>query len=48
MNKGWLVNDCLTCIPGTKTLWHDLLEWMPNLIDKTNGYTDFRYLADTI
>ena len=49
MNKtGWLVNDCLTCIPGTKTLWHDLLEWMPNLVDKTNGYTDFRHLADVI
>lgn len=49
MNKqGWLVNDCLTCIPGTKTLWHDLLEWMPNLIDKTNRYTDFSVLADSI
>jgi glycosyltransferase involved in cell wall biosynthesis len=49
MNKqGWLVNDCLTCIPGTKTLWHDLLEWIPNLIDKTNGYTDFSVLADSI
>lgn len=48
MSKGWLINDCLTCIPGTKTLWHDLLEWMPNLIDKTNGYTNYRYLADTI
>jgi glycosyltransferase involved in cell wall biosynthesis len=47
-NQGWLVNDCLTCISGTKTLWHDLLEWMPNLVDKTNGYTDFRHLADTI
>lgn len=48
MSRGWLVNDCLTCIPGTKTLWHDLLDWMPNLVDKTNGYTDYRYLADTI
>ena len=46
--QGWLVNDALTCIPGTKTLWHDLLECMPNLIDKTNGYTDFRHLADSI
>tara|TARA_R110000751_G_scaffold147711_7_gene252405 strand:+ start:3929 stop:4831 length:903 start_codon:yes stop_codon:yes gene_type:complete len=46
--QGWLVNDCLTCIPGTKTLWHDLLEWIPNLIDKTNGYTDFSVLADSI
>jgi glycosyltransferase involved in cell wall biosynthesis len=25
--KGWLVNDQLTGIPGTRTLWHDLLEW---------------------
>ena len=48
MDKGWLINDCLTCIPGTKTLWHDLLEWMPNLVDKTNGYTDFRHLADVL
>lgn len=46
--NGWLINDCLTCIPGTKTLWHDLLGWMPNLVDKTNGYTDFRHLADAI
>jgi glycosyltransferase involved in cell wall biosynthesis len=29
--SGWLVNDCLTCIPGTKTFWHDLLEWFPDL-----------------
>jgi|TARA_R110000796_G_scaffold28257_2_gene77422 glycosyltransferase involved in cell wall biosynthesis len=48
MKQGWLVNDTLTCILGTKTLWHDLLEWMPNLVDKTNGYTDFRHLADVI
>ena len=26
MKTGWLVNDTLTCIPGTKTIWHDLLE----------------------
>jgi glycosyltransferase involved in cell wall biosynthesis len=39
--KGWLVNDTLTCIPGTKTFWHDLLENIPGLIDKTNGYTNF-------
>jgi glycosyltransferase involved in cell wall biosynthesis len=31
MKKGWLVNDFLTCIPGTKTFWHDLLEWLPGL-----------------
>lgn len=45
---GWLVNDRLTCIPGTKTFWHDLLEWIPELIDKTNGYTDFKNLATDI
>lgn len=47
-NQGWLVNDCLTCIPGTKTFWHDLLEWFPDLVDKTNGYTDYKVLADKI
>lgn len=45
---GWLVNDCLTCIPDTKTLWHDLLEWFPRLEDKTNGYTPYPKLADRI
>ena len=45
---GWLVNDCLTCIPGTKTFWHDLLGWFPNLIDKTNGYTNYNILADRL
>lgn len=46
MNKmGWLVNDRLTCIPGTKTLWHDLLEWLPGLIDKTDGHTPFDKLS---
>lgn len=39
MKCGWLVNDCLTCIPGTKTLWHDLLDVIPGLIDKTGGFT---------
>lgn len=49
MNKiGWLVNDTLTCIPGTKTFWHDLLESIPNLKDKTNSYTDFAYLKEYI
>lgn len=49
MNKqGWLVNDCLTCIPGTKTFWHNLLEWFPELIDKTNGYTCYSVLASHI
>jgi glycosyltransferase involved in cell wall biosynthesis len=32
---GWLVNDLLTAIPGSKTLWHRLLEWLPGLQDKT-------------
>ncbi len=45
---GWLVNDCLTTIPGTITFWHDLLEWFPGLEDKTGGYTKFDYLADRI
>ena len=26
MSQGWLVNDHLTCISNTKTLWHDLSE----------------------
>jgi glycosyltransferase involved in cell wall biosynthesis len=46
--RGWLVNDCLTCIPGTRTFWHDLLDWFPNLEDKCNGYTDYSILADKI
>jgi len=45
---GWLVNDCLTCIPGTKTFWHNLLEWVPGLVDKTNGHTPFGGLANYI
>ena len=49
MNKrGWLVNDCLTCISGTKTLWNDILEWIPGLEDKTRGYTDYSILANII
>jgi hypothetical protein len=46
--RGWLVNDCLTCIPGTRTFWHDLLDWFPNLEDKTGGYTDYSVLANRI
>ena len=46
--KGWLVNDTLTCIPGTKTFWHDLLEWIPSLEDKTDGYTPYNILANKI
>ena len=45
---GWLINDTLTCIPGTKTFWHNLLEWFPDLIDKTNKYTPYGILPDTI
>lgn len=46
--EGWLVNNCLTCIPGTKTFWHDLLEWIPGLVDKTAGYTDYTTLASVV
>jgi glycosyltransferase involved in cell wall biosynthesis len=48
MKKGWLVNDILTCIPGTKTFWHDLLEWLPELEDKCNGYTPYNILPSNI
>lgn len=46
--RGWLINDCLTCIPGSNTFWHNLLDWFPNLIDKTGGYTDYSILSDII
>lgn len=36
MKTGWIVNDKLTCIPGTKTFWHDLLEWIPGLSSKAD------------
>lgn len=45
---GWLLNDCLTCIPGTKTFWHDMLEWFPFIVDKTNTYTPFNILASYV
>ena len=45
---GWLVNDQLTAIPNTRTFWHDLLDWYPNLQDKCNGYTDYSVLAQNI
>lgn len=48
MKKGWLVNDTLTCILGTKTFWHDLLEWLPNLEDKCDGNTPFNTLPSKI
>lgn len=44
-NKIWLLNDCLTTIPGTRTFWHDLIDWIPNISDKTGGYTPFNKLA---
>ena len=47
-NAGWLVNDRLSCIPGVITLWNNLLEWFPQLIDKTNGHTDYGHLAHVI
>jgi glycosyltransferase involved in cell wall biosynthesis len=46
--RGWLINDTLTCIPGTKTFWHNLLEWVPGLEDKTNGLTPFGVLPGKI
>lgn len=46
--KGWLVNDCLTCIPGTRTFWHDLLDNVEGLIDMTGGYTSYDVLSQTI
>lgn len=46
--KGWLVNDQLTCIPNTRTFWHDLLDWFPSLEDKCDGYTDYSILASKI
>ena len=46
--KGWIVNDCLTCIPNVRTFWHDLLDWLPNLEDKCDGYTDYSILASKI
>jgi len=45
---GWLVNDQLTAIANTRTFWHDLLDWFPNLQDKCNGYTNYSVLADNI
>lgn len=45
---GWLINDCLTCIPNTKTFWHFLLESFPSIEDRTDGYTPFPDLPDKI
>ena len=44
IRTGWLVTDGLTAIPNTRTFWHDLLDWFPNLIDKTGGNTPWAYL----
>jgi len=41
----WIVNDLLTCIPGTKTFWHMLLE-IDGTVDKTG--TPFNRLAEAI
>ncbi len=46
--KVWLVNDCLTCIPGTETLWHFLLESIDGIEDKTNGHTPYGILPEKI
>ena len=37
--KGWLVNDWMTRIEGTVTLWGKLLDWLPGL--KWKGDRDF-------
>lgn len=44
--KIWLVNDHLTCIPGTSTFWHNLLDWFPEIEDKTGH--DFSFLPTYI
>lgn len=43
--RGYLVNDALAIIPGSRTFWHDLLEWFPWLEDQTGGYTPYPELA---
>ena len=45
MNNVWIVNDLLTCIPGTKTFWHMLLE-IDDTIDMTG--VPFNKLAQSI
>lgn len=44
MTKGYLINDFLTCIPGTTTFWHDLLDWTPTLQPKCNG--DYKTIVE--
>lgn len=43
---GWLVNDNLTCIGGTRTLWHYLLEGMLRLENRCTG--SFSGLAEAV
>lgn len=46
---GWLINDCLTCIPNTRTLWHDLLDGIPGLRwPLVYPYVDFGVLAERV
>jgi glycosyltransferase involved in cell wall biosynthesis len=45
MKNIWIVNDLLTCIPGTKTFWHLLLE-IDGTVDKSG--TPFNKLAEAI
>jgi glycosyltransferase involved in cell wall biosynthesis len=47
-HTGWLVNDKLTAIPNTRTFWHDLLDYIPGLKDKTGGNTPFKMLVQHI
>ena len=43
--KRLLVNDVMTCIPGTRTFWHDLEEWF--LMKFIGGdYKDLAKIAD--
>ncbi len=44
--KGWLVNDRLTAIEGTRTFWHHLLEAIPGLVAKAPG--TYRGLAEQV
>lgn len=48
MKNGWIVNDRLTCIPNTRTFWHNLLDNFPYLKDMCNNYTPFEILAARI
>ena len=47
MSAGWLVNDKLTCIPGTETLWHYLLDWL-DLEDHCSSSGSFGNLASEV